>query len=316
MIRVALDAMGGDLGPRVAFNGALNALHYCDDLFISIFYTPSESLELPPAHDRLALLPCKDAIGADDEVSLSMFKRRTTSLYQALRHVKEGHSDVMITAGNTGALVALARHILGLIKPKLYPALIRELRTSPLRCLTDLGANVHCPAVMLEGFAQLGAAYVEIMGKQSARVGLLNVGVESSKGSSVIKQANDLLKANVWPEYHGYAEGCELFEGNKNVIVCDGMVGNAVLKASEGLLAFLMGQFKEQGVGFRSLAESFYQTERQHGACLVGVRGNLVKTHGSSDATAIAGAISYGVDLARAKLATALQARLCNEDIK
>ncbi len=315
MIRVALDAMGGDLGPRIAFEGALEVLSQYPDIAIDIYYAPGVHLELPAPHARLSLIPCHDTITADEEVTRGLFRRCDSTLYQALTSLKEQRSHVVVTMGNTGAMVALARHVLGLLRPKLYPALIRELHSKPLRCLVDLGANVHCPATMLQGFAQLGAAYVEALSDVPPRIGLLNVGVENSKGSSVIKEADRLLSAKSWPVYLGYAEGSELFHGEKNVIVCDGMVGNAVLKASEGLLKFLLGQMQSLGSNAPSLFESFYQTERRHGACLVGVGGNLVKGHGSSDRAAIVGAIEYGIDIARADLCSAIDARLCNEEM-
>ncbi|MCW8355038.1 fatty acid synthesis protein [Marinomonas pontica] len=314
MIRVALDAMGGDLGPRIALDGAVEILSRHHDVFITVYYSPYSDLELPAPHERLSLISCSDVIDGDEEIVLSLFRRRNSTLYQSLKALTDKSSDVVVTLGNTGAIVALARHILGVLRPKLYPALIRELHSNPLRCLVDLGANVHCPASMLVGFAELGAAYIEALSQESPKVGLLNVGVESSKGSAVIREADRLLAENAWLSYKGYAEGTELFEGDKNVIVCDGMVGNAVLKASEGLLSFMMRKFKDAN-GVSSLFETFYQTERRHGACLVGVRGNLVKGHGRSDLPAMVGAIEYGIDIARADLYSAIEARLCNEAV-
>lgn len=315
MIRVALDAMGGDLGPRIAFDGAIEILSRHEDVVITVYYSPHSGLDLPKPHKRLSLIACSDVIDGDEEIVLSLFRRRNSTLYQSLNALANRSSDVVVTLGNTGAMVALARHLLGVLRPKLYPALIRELYSNPLRCLVDLGANVHCPPSMLVGFAELGAAYVEALSDEIPKVGLLNVGVESSKGSAVIRETNRLLASKVWPTYLGYAEGTELFEGEKNVIVCDGMVGNAVLKASEGLLSFMVNKFKKAD-GVSSLFETFYQTERRHGACLVGVRGNLVKGHGRSDLPAMVGAIEYGIDIARANLYSAIETRLCNEALE
>ncbi|MCB5161850.1 fatty acid synthesis protein [Marinomonas algarum] len=312
MIRVALDAMGGDLGPRIAFDGAVEILSRHQDVIITVYYSPISDLVLPSYHERLFLVACDDVVSGDEEIVLSLFRRRNSTLYQSLSALSQNTAEVVVTLGNTGAMVALARHILGVLRPKLYPALIRELYSNPLRCLVDLGANVHCPPSMLVGFAELGASYVEALGREAPKVGLLNVGVESTKGSVVIKETDRLLSSALWPPYYGYAEGTELFEGDKNVIVCDGMVGNAVLKASEGLLSFLMGRFKSSSTD-NSLFEAFYQDERRHGACLVGVRGNLVKGHGCSDFPAMVGAIEYGIDIARADLCSAIEARLCNK---
>ena len=313
MIRVALDAMGGDLGPRIAFESALQLLSSSTDVEIHLYYHHS-FVSSCASHPRLKLIPCTDYVAADEAIDRTLFRRKQTSLYQAIASLSMNHADVVVTLGNTGVMVALARHLLGLIKPKLYPALIRELRSNPLRCLVDLGANIHCPATMLHGFACLGGAYLESFGLDKARVGLLNVGVESSKGSSVIRQADALLEAGAWPEYAGYAEGYEIFKGDKNIIVCDGVVGNAVLKASEGLLAVIMGELASP-VSQQKI-ESLFQSERRHGACLVGVRGNLVKGHGGSDVAAMVGAITYGIDIARVKLSEQVHARLLQGDIQ
>ena len=326
MIRVAIDAMGGDLGPCIAFECASNLLSKYSDIKVQLYYHESSSCKnnsakqylkqfTSDALSRLTLVECLDYYRVDEELDRSLFKRKEASLYQALFSMKQGESDVVVTCGNTGVMVALARFLLGLIRPKLYPALMRELSIKPLRCLIDLGANVHCPASMLCGFAELGSAYVEEMSGEKAKVGLLNVGVEASKGSNIVKQVDNLLAARKWPEYMGFAEGHELFSGDKNVIVCDGMVGNAVLKASEGLLRFLMdktAQLKDSN----QVLESFYQNERRHGACLIGVRGNLVKSHGDSDVPAMMGAVEYGIDMARIQLSKKIEARLTREEIK
>lgn len=313
MIRVALDAMGGDLGPRIAFESAFQILSSYQDVEISLYHHDSY---VPPSdqHPRLTLIACNDFIAQDELIERSLYRRKQSTLFRCLKSISDQSSDVAITLGNTGVMVALARHILGLIQPKLYPALIRELQTDPLRCLVDLGANIHCPASMLQGFSYLGAAYVETFSKDKAKVGLLNVGVESSKGSSVIQQANHLLAQRHWPVYEGYAEGYEIFKGNKNVIVCDGMVGNAVLKASEGLLSYLMSEIGS--VVERGKIESLFQNKRHHGACLVGVRGNLVKGHGGSDVDALTGAIEYAVDVAKINLCERITAKILKEVIE
>jgi phosphate acyltransferase len=310
MIRVAIDAMGGDLGPRIAFDSAIEVLQKNDDVDISIYHHESFS-PVNSSHPRISTVSCPDYILQDDTVDRALFRRKETTLYKALKNLSNKEHDVVITLGNTGVMVALSRFILGLVRPKLYPALIRELGSSPLRCLVDLGANVHCQASMLEGFACLGAAYIEACDNQLANVGLLNVGVESSKGSSVIREADKALSKRSWPIYAGYAEGDEIFKGDKNVIVCDGMVGNAVLKASEGLLSFIN---KELGSGHdKDIIQSLFKSGRNHGACLVGVGGNVVKGHGGSDAIALTGAIEYAIDMAKNNLHEKISAKIKEE---
>ncbi|MCZ2720236.1 fatty acid synthesis protein [Marinomonas sp. 15G1-11] len=310
MIRVAIDAMGGDLGPRIAFESALNVLQNYDDVDISIYHHESFS-PIYPSHLNVTTIACPDFILQNDVVNRDLFRRQETTLYKALKSLAKKHSDVVITLGNTGVMVALSRFILGLVRPKLYPALIRELGSSPLRCLVDLGANVHCQSTMLEGFACLGAAYIEACDDQLANVGLLNVGVESSKGSSVIREADKALSKRAWPIYSGYAEGDEIFKGDKNVIVCDGMVGNAVLKASEGLLSFINKELSDSHD--KDIVRSLFKGGRNHGACLVGVAGNVVKGHGGSDVTALTGAIEYGIDMAKNNLHEKISAKIKKE---
>ncbi|TPE55507.1 fatty acid synthesis protein [Maribrevibacterium harenarium] len=311
MIRVAIDAMGGDLGPRIAFQAVESILQQHDSVLLHIYARPE--LTLPPqlaTHSRVVFIPCSDVVAQNEAVDRRLFSRRDASLYRALDDLAQSKNDVVVTLGNTAVMVALARHLLGLLRPKLYPALIRELQTSPLRCLVDLGANVHCPPSMLQGFAQLGAAYLEVHPGEKARVGLLNVGVESSKGSHVIREANSLLARECWPSYAGFAEGFELFQGEKNVIVCDGIVGNAVLKAAEGLLAYIGAQ-----VGPGHEINQLFAKQHRHGACLVGVRGNLVKGHGRSDVNAMVGALEYAIEVAQFNLAVEIEKKLHTQGI-
>jgi len=303
--------MGGDLGPRIAFESALKVLQKYDDVDISIYYHDSfSSVPFTPLL-HLNAISCSDFILQTDSVDRALFRRKETTLYKSLKSLSQKEVDVVITLGNTGVMVALSRFILGLVRPKLYPALIRELGSSPLRCLVDLGANVHCQANMLEGFACLGAAYIESKGNLEAKVGLLNVGVESSKGSSVIREADQALSKRSWPVYAGYAEGDEIFTGDKNVIVCDGMVGNAVLKASEGLLSFI--NKKLSTVHDKQIINALFSGGRHHGACLIGVNGNVVKGHGGSDEVALIGAIEYGIDVAENNLCEKISAKIKKE---
>ncbi|WCN09227.1 fatty acid synthesis protein [Marinomonas mediterranea] len=319
MIRVAIDAMGGDLGPRIAFQAAKEVLDRHERVNITLYLSQDDCLSSDDfsqldssSRQRLKTVFCQDFIAGDEQVDRSLYKRSESTLYKSLSDMSAGQHDVVVTLGNTAAMVALARRLLGLIRPRLYPALVRELRLNPLRCLLDLGANVHCPAQMLEGFAILGAAYTEVLRSEVAKVALLNVGVESTKGNSVIRQADSALSSRLWPVYNGYAEGFDLFDGENNVLVCDGMVGNTVLKASEGLLTYFSQKLVKTGAN-KQMLESFYENERHHGASFIGVRGNLVKGHGRSDFRAAIGAIEHGIEMARADLWCAIDKKLEKE---
>ncbi|MCO4785769.1 MAG: fatty acid synthesis protein [Marinomonas atlantica] len=315
MIRVAIDAMGGDLGPRIAFQATENIVAAFTDVEVHFYYDRREfAFPEDSSSSRIIPVACQDSVTCMEAVDRSLFKRNESTIYRSLADMSEASIDVVVTFGNTAAMVALARHIVGLLRPKLYPALIREMRPNPLRCLVDLGANVHCPAEMLNGFALLGASYVEALSNNAANVALLNVGVETSKGSSVIKECYKRLSEQGWPNFSGFAEGFELFSGEKNVIVCDGMVGNAVLKASEGLFVFLLSQLPKHSVD-TSAIERLIQAESRHGACLVGIKGNLVKGHGRSDLDAMVGAIEYGIDIARTNLYKKIEAKLTQQGV-
>lgn len=315
MIRVAIDAMGGDLGPRIAFQATENIVAAFADVEAHFYYDRREfAFPEDSPSSRIIPVACHDSVSCMETVDRSLFKRKESTIYRSLVDMSEAKTDVVVTFGNTAAMVALARHIVGLLMPKLYPALIREMRPNPLRCLVDLGANVHCPAEMLNGFALLGASYVEARSDSVANVALLNVGVETSKGSSVIKECYKRLSEQSWPKFSGFAEGFELFSGEKNVIVCDGMVGNAVLKASEGLFVFLLSQLPKHSVD-TSAIERLVQAESRHGACLVGIKGNLVKGHGRSDLGAMVGAIEYGIDIARTNLYKKIEAKLTQQGV-
>ncbi|TDO96879.1 fatty acid synthesis protein [Marinomonas balearica] len=319
MIRVAIDAMGGDLGPRVAFQAAKQVLETYPSVQITLYLSADDTLSSQDLSQidsalsgRFSTVVCSDFISGDEQVNRTLYRRSESTLYRSLYDMSEGAHDVVVTLGNTAAMVALARRLLGLIRPRLHPALVRELRLNPLCCLLDLGANVHCPAQMLEGFSILGAAYTEVLRSEPAKVALLNVGVESTKGNSVIRQADSALSSRMWPEYNGYAEGFDLFGGESNVLVCDGMVGNTVLKASEGLLTYFQKKLVKTSINKKEL-ESFYESERHHGASFIGVRGNLVKGHGRSDFRAAMGAIEYGIEMARADLWCAIDKKLEKE---
>ena len=315
MIRVAIDAMGGDLGPRIAFQATQKILAAFADVEVRFYFDPQHfTVPEGTSSNRFTSVSCSEHVASTESVDRALFKRCDATIFRALTDLADEQVDVVVTFGNTAAMVALTRYIVGLLRPKLYPALIREMRPAPLKCLVDLGANVHCPADMLTGFALLGSAYLEARSDDAANVALLNVGVETSKGSSVIKDCYQMLSARSWPAFSGFAEGFELFDGGKNVIVCDGMVGNAVLKASEGLFAFLLSQLSQHSMDTTAV-EKLVRAENRHGACLVGVKGNLVKGHGRSDEKAMVGAIEYGIDIARTNLSKKIEQKLIQQGV-
>ena len=285
----------------------------------------------------------------DDPVEVALRKKRDSSMRVAIRQVIEPSTPqaegqaiahACVSAGNTGALMAVARYVLKTLEGIDRPAIatVMPTQTDGFTTVLDLGANVDCSAEHLEQFALMGSALVTAtQGKAHPTVGLLNIGEEAIKGSEVIKEAAERLRAVHAAgqiHFHGNVEGNDIFKGTTDVVVCDGFVGNVMLKTSEGLAAML-GQFIKQ-----EFTRSFYSRiaalvalpvlkafkrrvdhRRYNGAALLGLRGLVFKSHGSADAYAFEHALRRAHDAARNRLlervqegiAKAMASRAANE---
>ncbi|MCP4698884.1 MAG: phosphate acyltransferase PlsX [Gammaproteobacteria bacterium] len=311
MLRIALDAMGGDHGPSVVVPAALRVLSTQTDLHL-ILIGDEERLRrrLGKKEDvHISIRHASQQVEMDEMPSRALRSKKDSSMRVAINLVKSGEADACVSAGNTGALMATARHVLKTLPGIDRPAIITALPTSKGHThMLDLGANVNCTAEHLFQFAVMGAELTSAVDNLSApRVGLLNVGEEEIKGNEQVRKTARLL-ANSHINYIGFVEGDDIYKGVADVIVTDGFVGNIALKASEGAVK-MIGFYTRQGFN-RNLFTRFaglislpvikrlrkkLDPRRYNGASLLGLQGIVVKSHGSADVLAFSHAIKEAV---------------------
>ncbi len=328
-VRVAIDCMGGDQGLSVTVPAALRCAADWPDLAL-LLVGQSEPIRaaLRGADRQLApgqieIVHAQDVITMADPPAVALRTKRNSSMRVALELVRDGRADACVSAGNTGALMAIARFVLktldGIDRPAIAHMLPNEKSCST--AVLDLGANVDCSAEQLLQFAMLGCAMVSaLQGTERPTVGLLNIGEEVIKGNEVVKRAADLLRASGL-NFYGNVEGNDIFRGTTDVVVCDGFVGNVALKASEGLAQMLAGFVREEFtrtwlarlialIALPVLGRFKHRVDHRphNGACLLGLRGIVIKSHGAADAYAFGFAIRRAADAARHQLLLRTQA--------
>jgi len=299
---IALDTMGGDLGPSAAVEGALRATKEYPHVKIMLV-GPQDILS--PLAQGLEVLHAPEVITPAETPTTAIREKKNSSIVVGLRLVKSGEAHGFVSAGSTGALLTGATVIIGREKGIERPALGTLLPTAKgFVLLIDSGANMDCKPSYLLQFGQIGADYMQrVMGISNPRVGLVNVGAEEEKGNKATKEAYPLLKASGL-NFIGNLEGREIPQGAADVAVCDGFTGNVVLKLTEGLSKTLMGMIKEELMSttlskmgallakgaFKKLKTRFDYRE-VGGAPFLGLKSLVVKAHGSSDALAFKNAI-------------------------
>lgn len=331
-VRVAVDCMGGDHGPSVtlpACQAFLNDHPHAELLLVGA----AETLAPAAAWPRTTVVPATEVVAMDDPVEVALRRKRDSSMRVAVNLLKRGddgrsRADVVVSAGNTGALMAISRYVLktvdGIDRPAIATVLPNE---RGFTTMLDLGANIDCTAEHLLQFAVMGSALVSAVdGKAEPSVGLLNVGSEAIKGSDTLKRAGELLRAAADDghlNYHGNVEGDDIFKGTVDIIVCDGFVGNVALKTSEGLArmlgGFLKSEFKRHW--FAKLGalvalpvlrrfRNHFDPRGYNGAALLGLQGLVFKSHGSADAYAFGRALARAYDAARHRLPEQVHERI------
>jgi glycerol-3-phosphate acyltransferase PlsX len=321
VIRVALDAMGGDHAPGTEVDGAALAFEELPPAFRLQLVGPSAALEAELSRhagvdrSRLELVEAPDVIGMAEQPLQAVRRKRKSSLVVGIGLLAAGRSDAFISAGNTGAILAASTVHLGLydgVERATVGTLLPTVKGPVL--MLDAGANVDCSAKELVGFAHLGTVYMrDIMNRPKPKVGLLNIGEEEEKGTATVKEAHRLLGQDPRLNYVGNVEGRDLLGGHPkhgqlDVVVCDGFVGNIVLKFGESLVLLVrhiaeqaapeLWEREEIRAAFRVLDYSQYG-----GAPLLGVKGVSIICHGSSNATAIRNAIRVAVQAVEVGLA-------------
>ncbi len=335
-VRIAIDCMGGDLGLAVTVPASLAFLRHVTDAHCTLVGREEDirlalaSLSVDPMiSERLQVQHASEVVGMDEAPAQAMRGKRDSSMRVALDLVKEGRVDGCVSAGNTGALMATSRFVLKMIDGIDRPAIASQLPNmrGGVTTMLDLGANVDCEPVHYLQFGLMGAALVTALDRRDRpSVGLLNIGEEVMKGNDAVRQAAELLRDSPL-NFVGNVEGNDIYEGRVDVVVCDGFVGNVALKTSEGL-ARMLGQmiWEEFGRGFLSRLAALaampvlrrfkhrVDPGRYNGACLVGLRGVVVKSHGSADASGFEMALQRCADACRNGLPAQIAAAIPRDD--
>ena len=320
-VTVAIDCMGGDHGPSVTLPAAaafLRAHPHANVILVGLQTVLSAQLDalLKEFGDRVSPRYVTEVVTMEDSPALAMRNKKDSSMRVAIDLVKEGLAQAAVSAGNTGALMAISRFVLKTLHGIDRPAIASVLPTQKgVVYVLDLGANVDCSPEHLLQFGVMGAMLAAaVEHKERPSVGLLNIGEEDIKGNDVVKQAAELLKVSGL-NFYGNVEGDDIYKGTTDVVVCDGFVGNVALKTSEGLAqmfaAFMKAEFKRNilsqlaGLVALPVLKRFRHRldhRRYNGACLVGLRGVVVKSHGSADAYAFEQALHRAAEAAANKL--------------
>ncbi|HEU4458670.1 MAG TPA: phosphate acyltransferase PlsX [Methylibium sp.] len=323
-VTIAVDCMGGDHGPAVTLPACQAFLARHPQARLLLVGT-AEALQGAAGWERCSVVAATEVVAMDDPVEVALRRKRDSSMRVAISQVKPvggvAAAQACVSAGNTGALMAVARYVLktmeGIDRPAI--ATVMPNQRDGHTTVLDLGANVDCSAENLLQFAVMGSALVSaVEGDASPRVGLLNIGEEAIKGNETIKRAGEMLRraqAAGLVNFIGNVEGNDIFTGKTDIVVCDGFVGNVALKTAEGLASMLTSFIREEFtrsplsklaalLAMPVLKRFKHRVDhrRYNGAALLGLRGLVFKSHGSADAYAFEQALGRAYDAARNRL--------------
>lgn len=302
-LTLAVDAMGGDAGLPVTVPAVAQLLKQFSEVRVLLVGDAEQVREAVKraglaSEARVEVVHASEVVSMDDPVSVALRSKKDSSMRVAINQVKEGRAQAAISAGNTGALMAVSRFVLKTLKGIDRPAICTAIPTRDGHChMLDLGANVDSEPEHLLQFALMGDAVVRAVdGIEKPRVALLNIGEEEIKGNEQIKEAAHLLQDNPLLNYVGFVEGDGIFRGEADVIVCDGFVGNVALKTMEGVASMIGGMIREEvsrswlnklsavlALPLLGGLKSRLNPQRYNGASLVGLNGVVVKSHGGAD---------------------------------
>ncbi|MCO7225864.1 phosphate acyltransferase PlsX [Pleionea sp. CnH1-48] len=314
-ITLAIDCMGGDYGPPISVGAALIALEQHPHLHLKLFGDQDRiKQELSRSSinlsQRVTICPTSDVVLMDDKPSVALRSKRDSSMRKAIEAVRDGEADACVSAGNTGALMALSRFIIKMLPGIDRPAIITAIPTANGHThMLDLGANIDCDSETLFQFGIMGSVLASaIHNIPRPTVGLLNIGEEEIKGNDQVKQAAVLLQSTSHINYIGFIEGNDIFAGKCDVVVTDGFTGNNVLKASEGVVRLLASQlrsvfernrfYKLVGLMIKPILKTFkdeIDPDKYNGATLIGLKGIVIKSHGGASITATVNAINEAI---------------------
>ena len=321
--------MGGDHGPSVTLLACKQFLQAHPDAQLLLVGLPQALDHFH--HPRASVVSATEVVTMDDPLEVALRRKKDSSMRIAIEQVRDGKADAAVSAGNTGALMAIARYVLKTLEGIDRPAIAGQFPNAKGGATTmlDMGANVDCSPQHLLQFALMGTALVSVLnGDENPTVGLLNIGEEDIKGGENTKKTAELLRSAAKSgdlNFYGNVEGDDIFHGTVDIVVCDGFVGNVALKASEGLASMVSGFLKKSFSvniftkiagfiaypalsGFKKLVDH----RRHNGAALLGLRGLVFKSHGSADALAFEVALSRAYDAAHHQLLARVERRLAH----
>jgi phosphate acyltransferase len=322
-LTLALDCMGGDRAPQIVIEGAdlvassnrdVHFLLFGDSKRINQIIQNCRNLK-----DRYTIIHTDEAVSPDEKPSVALRRATNSSMRLAINAVKDGSADVVVSAGNTGALMAMSLIVLRTLPSIDRPAIITSIPNQKRKAtvMLDMGANVECSADVLFQFAVMGAAFTRAVLKiERPKIGILNVGSEEAKGHDDVRNAYAMLKASDLKEdFYGYVEGDDITKGTVDVVVTDGFTGNITLKAIEGTVKLMSSVLKEalsssiwSKLGYLLASISVKKATKgidprmHNGAMLVGLNGVVVKSHGSTDHLGFANAIKVAISLIENKI--------------
>lgn len=332
-LTLAVDAMGGDVGLDVTVPAVALLLKKYPDINVLLVGHPEQTAQAVARaglsqSPHVEIVPASEVVTMDDAVSVALRNKKDSSMRVAINQVKAGRAQAAVSAGNTGALMAVSRFVLKTLKGIDRPAICTAIPTRDGHChMLDLGANVDSEPMHLLQFALMGDAVVRAVdGVEKPRVALLNIGEEDIKGNEQIKEAALLLAANPRLNYVGFVEGDSVFHGDADVVVCDGFVGNVALKTMEGVATMIGGMIKEEinrnwinkisaifSLPMLKGLKTRLNPQRYNGASLVGLNGVVVKSHGGADVQGFVCALEVALREAKRNVPALIGAALPND---
>jgi glycerol-3-phosphate acyltransferase PlsX len=329
MITIAVDCMGGDHGPCVTLPACKRFLERHPDAKLILVGLPTSFHGF--THPRASVVTASEVVGMDDPIEVALRRKKDSSMRVAVTQVKNGAAQAAVSAGNTGALMAISRYVLKTLDGIDRPAIAAQIPNAKGHATTmlDLGANVDCSADHLLQFALMGSVLVSVLkGGDNPTVGLLNIGEEIIKGSETIKRAGELLRSasNAGDlNFYGNVEGDDILKGTADIVVCDGFVGNVALKTAEGVAAMIMEFLKAEftrsiftkmaafvAYPILSAMKRKFDHRRYNGAALLGLRGLVFKSHGSADELGFGYALDRAYDAAQNNLIDRVRVRIAH----
>ena len=327
-ITLAVDAMGGDHGPKVTIPASINALSKYDRLHIILVgdkeLIQKELQKNKYTNTRLSIQHASEVVEMDESPQSALKNKKDSSMRVAINLIKEEKAQACVSAGNTGALMATARYVLKMLPGIDRPAIASSLPSQKgTTYMLDLGANTDCTAEHLLQFGVMGAMLVSsVTGNPKPSVGLLNIGSEDIKGNEIVKEAGELLRRSHL-NFYGNVEGNDIFKGTTDVVVCDGFVGNVALKTAEGI-AQLMGRFLTQEFKRNWMTKLMalvsllvlnrfkkrLDPRRYNGASFLGLKGIVVKSHGGADPYSFFFAIQTAIEESKNNVLEKIQKQL------